>query len=461
MRIVSSLVLFLMGIVTFECALSSVGLADDRRVIVGFHKKPHAIERALVRRNNGVVRRRFRTINALSASMTEHAITKLQNDPRVAYVEEDALVQIVDAEFSSLEYQASWGVARIEAASVHAENIKGAGVKVAVLDTGIDYNHPDLDANYKAGVNYVDISRFQEPMDDHGHGTHVAGILAAELNGAGVVGVAPSVSLYAVKVLNSDGNGRLSDVIAGIEWAVANGMDIVNMSFKTEDSPALADACAQAYESGVLLVAAAGNTGWWGGYVDYPARYPSVIAVGATTANDALYYNSAKGADVDIVAPGTAVYSSMNNGNYGTLTGTSQAAPHVAGVAALILSAGLSDLNFDGIRNNKDLRLQVYNAAFDLGVPGKDDIYGFGLVNAQAATVENLEWLRRQRSDRDHDGIADSVDNCKYRYNPAQLDHDGDGISNVCDIYNSRATKMSGRALQSKNLRTGARRFLR
>ena len=344
---------------------------------------------------------------------------------------------------------------------MHAENIKGAGVKVAVLDTGIDYNHPDLDANYKAGVNYVDVNRFDDPFDDNGHGTHVAGILAAELNGTGVVGVAPSASLYAVKVLGSDGNGRLSDVIAGIEWAVANDMDIVNMSFKTEDSPALAEACVQAYESGVLLVAAAGNTGWWGGYVDYPARYSSVIAVAATTAEDALYSNSAKGSDVDIVAPGAGVYSSMNNGNYGTLSGTSQAAPHVAGVAALILSAGLSDLNFDGVVNNKDLRLQLHTTAFDLGAPGKDDTYGIGLVNAQAATVENPEWLSRQQIDRDHDGIADSIDNCKYRYNPAQADSDGDGIGNVCDVFNSRASKMSGKALNYRGLRFGSRSFRR
>jgi len=437
----------LVTILVFGCALSATVVAGERRVIVGFHQMPHASERALIRRHRGRLKREFRRVKALSARLSDRAIEKLQNDPRVAYVEEDVVVMAIEGEFAG-EYQRSWGVTRIEAASVHAENVQGAGVKVAILDTGIDYNHPDLDANYKGGVNLVDPARPNDPFDDswNSHGTHVAGIIAAELDGTGVASVAPAASLYAIKALDGGGAGYLSDVIAGIEWAITNEMDVVNMSLGLgSDSQALFEVCSRAYESGVLLVAAAGNTGVYsGGKVLYPALYPSVIAVGATTIDDAIHYDSAVGSDIELVAPGGGIYSTTVYGGYGFLSGTSQAAPHVAGVAALILSAGLQDLNGDREVNNKDLRLQLQNATFDLGDPGKDTVFGYGLVNAKAATIENPEWLRRTQPDRDNDGIADSVDNCKYRYNPDQADYDKDGIGDKCDRWNGRVGASSG-----------------
>ena len=448
--------------VLLGCSLSSVAMAGERRVIVGFHQSPGVFERALIRRHKGKLKHSFSAIKALSVKLTDSAISELQNDPRVAYVEEDAVVMAIDGEFgNSAEYLESWGVARVEAPAVHAENVTGAGVKVAILDTGIDYTHPDLDANYGGGINLVDSTTPADPFDDSlsGHGTHVAGVIGAELDGNGIVGVAPNVSLYAVKVLDSNGYGFLSDILAGLEWAIANDMDVVNMSLGlTTSSEALEEVCARAYENGILLIAAAGNTGLYGGgKVLYPALYPSVISVGATDAADAIYRSSARGADLEVVAPGAGIYSTVPHGideyhcpppvvdGYCYLTGTSQAAPYVAGVAALILSAGLYDINGDGVVDAKDLRLQLQNATFDLGDPGEDDVYGFGLVNAQAATTENLAWLNSYQPDRDNDGIADNVDNCKYRYNPDQADYDGDGIGNVCDTQNGSASALSDR----------------
>ena len=447
--------LFIITLCLLGYIFPTIAAAGERRVIVGFHQSSGTFERGLVRRHKGKLVRKFKHTKALAISLSDRAIANLQSDPNVAYIEEDVIVATVDPEFGSAEYLESWGVTRIEAPVVHTENIKGSGIKVAVIDTGIDYNHPDLDANYRGGINLLNPAI--TPFDDswNSHGTHVAGIIAAELDGNGVIGVAPRASLYAIKALGSRGYGSLSDVIAGIEWAITNNMDIVNMSIGIDTySQALSDACARAYESGILLVAAAGNTGVYGGKkVQYPALYPSVIAVGSTTRTDAFHFTSAAGPDIEMVAPGSGIYSSITFSGYGYLTGTSQAAPHVAGVAALILSAGLDDLNGDGDVNNKDLRLQLQNTTFDLGEPGKDDLYGFGLVDAKAATTENSAWIRNNTPDRDRDGIADNIDNCKYRYNPGQADSDRDGIGDRCDRVNNRRVATSSPARTSRQWR--------
>jgi len=260
-----------------------------------------------------------------------------------------------------------WGVDRIDAEAAWDYSL-GSGVKVAVIDTGIDAGHPDLAVS--GGVNYVSKPPWKPANpnkwdDDNGHGSHVAGIIAALDNEIGVVGVAPDASLYAVKVLDRTGSGYVSDVISGIEWCVANGMDIANMSLGTNaDIESLQDAC-DAASAGLLLVAAAGNDG---ADVDYPAAYNSVIAVGATASDDSLYFYSSRGPEVYVAAPGVAVYSTWKGGGYDTKTGTSMATPHVAGTIALQLAAGLSAAPCAG--------------ADDLLAPGPDIYTGCGLVDA-------------------------------------------------------------------------------
>lgn len=355
--------------------------AADRNVIIGFKKPVDSSDDDLVSSHGGKVKKDFHLIPAIAASVPESNITEMKKDPRIAYIEDEKIYNATD------EYTNSWGVQHINSKPVHDQNITGAGIKVAILDTGIDYNHEDLKDNYKGGYNFVDNNIY--PWDDNCltfaktcHGTHVAGIVAAENNGIGVVGVAPNASLYAVKVLHASGSGNTSWIISGIQWAVDNHVDIASMSFGGPDSQALHDALISAYNSGILLVASAGNT--YGSGVEYPAAYiDSVIAVSATDSSDQIGSFSAIGPEVELAAPGVNIYSTVAGG-YDYRTGTSMAAPHVAGVAALIYSTNFQDINGDNVKNNIDVRLLLRNAK-DLGVVGRDNTFGYGLVDAYMA----------------------------------------------------------------------------
>jgi subtilisin len=369
----------------------------ERDVIVGFYKTPGPSENALIHSNGGAVKHNFNLIHAVSARLPEQAIENLKKNPRIAYIEDDVIMMAMTDEYAN-----SWGVSHIGSQIVHNNGIDGTGVKIAVLDTGIDYTHEDLDDNYKGGVDfvqYLDPTITPDPMDNSGtgHGTHVAGIIAAENNGVGVVGVAPNASLYSIKVLDGSGHGLASWIIAGIEWAVENEMDIVTMSLGGLNSISLQEACDNAFDKGLLLVASAGNTD--SGNVEYPAAYDSVIAVTATDQDDQKAYFSPISAKVELAAPGVDIFSTIGHlsssgvsGNeYDYLSGTSQAAPHVAGTAALIISNGIPDVNNDGTADNIDIRLQLQKTAIDLGDYSKDDVYGYGLVDAQAAVFESPE----------------------------------------------------------------------
>jgi len=415
--------------------LPSVVLSAERSVIVGFHRKPELAEMAIMRgaTSSGGIKRTFHLIPAMAASLTEEEIENLKKDSNVAYVEDDAIFKAVAV---GDEYTNAWGVLHIGADVAHANGNKGMGVKIAVIDTGIDYNHEDLDGNYAGGWDFVFDDN--DPFDDNtiSHGTHVAGIIAAEENGIGVIGVAPEADLYAVKVLDGGGFGLESWVIAGLEWAVDNGMDIVNLSLEGPHGESLQAACDSAYNAGILLVAAGGNTS--GGSVSYPAAYESVIAVTATDANDVRAYFSPVGPELELAAPGVDILSTVTiaNGNYSLLSGTSQAAPHVAGAAALSILSNTKDLNGDGLLDNKDVRRKLQMTATDLGDPGLDSIYGFGLVNAAAAACEC-------NADCNNDGTVDLFDLAILKTefsrtdcytNPCQADCNGDGSVDDLDL---------------------------
>ena len=225
------------------------------KVLIGFDRQPGPSEEGIIRGLGGSIKYTYHLVPAIAASIPEAAIEGLLKNPRVTRVEADIDVYAVDAELDN-----SWGVKRIGAGVVHAYN-KGTGIKVAIIDTGIDWNHPDLNANYKGGYDFV--NRDNDPMDDNGHGTHVAGIVAAEDDDSGVVGAAPEVALYALKVLNATGSGSYSDVIAALQWVVDNGIQVTNNSYGSSGDPGVTVKAAfdTAYAAGVLHVAAAGNSG--------------------------------------------------------------------------------------------------------------------------------------------------------------------------------------------------------
>lgn len=352
-------------------------LATDNKVIVGFYGYDEPTKEKLVKDNGGKLKKTFNLISAVSADISDENITKLKKDPRVKYIVNDTVYTMTD------EYTSAWGVQHINSREVHNQSIYGEGVKIAVLDTGIIGTHEDLKDNYEGGYDFV--NNDPDPLDDNCdtqavtcHGTHVSGIIAARNNGIGVVGVAPNASIYAVKVLHASGSGDTSWIIAGLQWAVDNNMTIATMSFGGADNIAMHEAVDNAYNAGILLVASAGNN--YGGAVLYPAAYDSVIAVSATDGNDQPAGSSNIGPKIELAAPGVNIYSTVRGG-YGILSGTSMAAPHVTGVAALIYSTNFSDVNGDGEKNNKDVR-ELLHKAKDLGTPGKDDIFGYGLVDA-------------------------------------------------------------------------------
>ncbi|MGN7408131.1 S8 family peptidase [Sporosarcina sp. SAFN-010] len=260
----------------------------------------------------------------------------------------------------------------------------GAGVKVAILDSGIDVNHRDL----KVKGGYCSLAFECAPdvpyTDDNGHGTHVAGILAALKNNTGIVGLAPSVDLYSVKAMNAFGSGSTDSLVSGIEWAIKNKMDIINMSITTdEDDVALRTALQTAYNKGILITASVGNNGeTTNKAVLYPARYSSVIGVGAVKNDLTKMPESAVGPEVELVAPGDSILSTFpiewdyedgRTDGYTRLSGTSMAAPHVAGLLAIYKE------RFPKM-TNVELRNLITSTAKDLGVKGRDNLYGFGLI---------------------------------------------------------------------------------
>ena len=342
------------------------------KVLIGFVYRPGPPEKAIVQGMGGEIRYTYHIVPVIAATIPEVAIAGLKANPNVAYVEADGKVY-------AIQETLPWGVDRVDAELVHPYN-KGTGVKISIIDTGIDYDHPDLDANYKGGVDYVEGDG--NPMDDNGHGTHCAGIVAAEDNDIGAVGVAPEAYLYAVKVLDASGSGYVSDVVAGIQWSIDNSMQVTSMSLGTNtDYLSLHDACDAAYAAGILVVAAAGNDGnppGKGDNIDYPANYDSVIAVAATDTNDKRARWSSTGPAAELSAPGVDIYSTYWDDAYATKSGTSMACPHVTGTAALVMAAYPS-------WTNVDVRLRLQSTADDLGAAGWDPQYGYGLVDADEA----------------------------------------------------------------------------
>jgi subtilisin len=315
--------------------------------------------------------------DALTVRLPSEAVSDLRERADVRYVELDGRMQ-------TLCY--GCGYDRIDANVAYENGFEGAGADVAVIDTGIDSDHPNLEANLGKGKAFVECgscscllcgdngNECHYPWDDdHDHGSHCSGIIGATESCECRIGVAPEATLHSVKVFDCQGNGSYSDIAAGIEYTADQGWDVANLGFGGDYSSAVKDACTYAYQKGVILVAAAGNDGPCTDCVTYPAAYDECIAVGAVDCDGNPSSFSSTGPEVELVAPGEDVYSTVPGGCE-RRSGSSVAAAFVSGAAALLMSEGYS---------NTDARQRLQETAEDIGLSENEQ--GHGLVDVAAA----------------------------------------------------------------------------
>ena len=352
--------------------------ADDQQYIVQFSDLGALNKTDVLNSVLGENYKKIHLINGVVFKGSANAVLALSKKFVIRQFEVDQIVTITDqpgilGKPSGGGVQPAqvmgWGIATIKADQVWSA-YEGTGVNVAVIDTGIDLQHSDL--NVLGGATFVPRSISYD--DDNGHGSHVAGIIAARNNAIGVVGVAPEADLYAVKVLDKRGSGYVSNVILGIEWAIDHNMDVINMSLGSNTgSQFLYDALEIAKIKGILSIAAAGNDS---GPVDFPGAYNNTVGVGATDQLNKIAWFSSFGPEIDVVAPGVNIYSTSKANDYKTLSGTSMATPHVAGLAALYKER-YPNATLDNFMK------ALEDSSFDLGDEGFDFHYGHGLVDAQ------------------------------------------------------------------------------
>lgn len=317
-------------------------------------------------------------ISGISCSLTKEQMELVQSMPSVRYIEPDFELYMLEAEPPVLSLARShhlvpasetidWGVKRISAPEAW-EMATGKDVRVGVIDTGIATAHPDMRGAVIGGFNAIDGGSYE---DDNNHGTYVASVLAARRNGEGIVGVAPDALLYAIKVLGSDGRGYISDVIEGCQWAMEEGIPVVNMSLGSNyESTAMREAMDMAAIQGMITIAAAGNEGERG--IFYPARNKVAVCVGASGMDDRRTPWSNYGPALKengVLAPGDWILAASKDGGWQRVTGTSIAAPHVTGTIALLLEMREVERRF------------VFEGASRFEYP--DEFCGHGVVNAR------------------------------------------------------------------------------
>jgi len=371
---------------TSEWSKSAYLDGNKTRLIIGINgEKPNILELERMATKHGAkIVSDFSIRSKVKAVVVELMLTSVTGfleDVRASglasYVEPSIRIQAFSVP-NDPYWNVQWGLQKIQADWAWNTTVGSSDVLVAVVDTGIDYTHPDLDANY-VPLGYDWVNNDTDPMDDHGHGTHCAGIIAAELNNnVGVAGLA-QVRVMAEKVLDSGGSGYAEWVANGIKHAVDAGAKIISMSLGSYgDSELIHDAVRYAYDMGVLIIAAAGNDDT--NIKSYPAGYEEVVAVAATDQSDNKAYFSNWGDWIELAAPGVDIYSTVPWG-YESWSGTSMACPHISGVAALIWS------KYPG-KSGDWVRLFLRSAVDDLGDPGFDVNFGYGRVNARKAVEQ-------------------------------------------------------------------------
>ncbi|MFX1252361.1 MAG: S8 family serine peptidase [Promethearchaeota archaeon] len=356
---------------------------DSIRLIIGFHKS-YQLTSELYNEHfitsDGVLHRELDRLNAIVVNVPISSLRSFMEYwkvlPTVRYVEVAQVTQ-VSAVPNDPDWSLQYGPQIIQAnLAWDIQMGDPASILVAVIDTGIDYTHPDLVDQY-VPLGYDWVFGDDDPMDDHSHGTHCAGIIGATINNSlGIAGVA-NVSIMAEKVFDSSGWGYDYDAADAIVHATNMGATVLSNSYGfPEPSTALEDAVAYAYANDVVIVVSAGNDEQL--VSRYPASYPETITVSATDSYDDPAWFTNYGPLIDVAAPGVQVWSTIPMGSYGYMDGTSMSCPHVAGICALIRA----EFPF---WSNEFVRAHLRNSADDLGPPGRDDYYGYGRVNAYQA----------------------------------------------------------------------------
>ncbi|MDN4592862.1 S8 family peptidase [Polycladomyces subterraneus] len=314
----------------------------------------------------------FDVVKIPSGKSVSQVVREYRNNPNVEYAEPNYIYHADwtpnDPYFSTQQ----WGPQKVQAPAAWDITRGSSSVRIAIVDTGVQYNHPDLSGKVVLGHDYVDGDN--DPYDGNGHGTHCAGIAAAVTNnGTGIAGMAPNASILAVRVLDSNGSGTLDAVANGIIYAADNGAKVISLSLGgSVGSTTLKNAVNYAWNKGAVIVAAAGNSGI--SAPSYPAYYSNAIAVAATTSSDVKASYSNWGSWVDVAAPGSSIYSTYPTNSYASLSGTSMATPHVAGLAGLLAAQG---------RSNSNIRAAIQNTADRIS--GTGTYWTYGRINAYRA----------------------------------------------------------------------------
>lgn len=379
-------------------ALDSFDLDFLTRYVVGFDELPLGLSEGLSYAGGTVLSIRLsRNIAVVGTANPVEFEAAASSDDRVRFVLWDNPTAVRAAYTpNDPDYGNQYGPRLIGSAAAWDTTRGASDVEICIVDSGINFNHPDLEgARYLGGWDFV--NNDNNPMDDLGHGTRVAGVAVASINSAaGIAGMARA-GFYAVKVLDSTNSGTDLDLSDGIEWCANKGSDIINLSLGGLDPLPLTQAEVEnAWASGSLLVAAAGNTPFGEPCCDpiaYPARYDEVIAVTCVQDTKFRCDFSNRGSEAELAAPGQDIYTTTITGSYDFDSGTSFSAPHVSGLAALVKSA-------DPSLTNQQIRTRLQDTADDLGQGGRDSVYGYGLANAtnsvqsapRTASLQGTVW---------------------------------------------------------------------
>ncbi|MGQ7276365.1 S8 family peptidase [Brevibacillus thermoruber] len=351
----------------------------EHEVVVRFSPRPDqaAIQKLLASVDGRIKRDYGQAMIIKSHSLTTRQLMKkLAEHPDSVYAEPNYLLLPNRRPNDPYYREYQWNLPLIGMEQSWDISRGSSDVVVAVVDTGIDLRHPEFAGKLVDGYNVLEDNNV--PQDDNGHGTHVAGVIAAKTNNAdGIAGMSWNGKLMPIKAIGADGAGSAFDIAQGIYWATDHGADVINLSVGNyTSSAALKEACRYAFDHNVVLVAASGNDAT--NQPSYPAAYEEVMSVAAVDHNRQRADFSNFGDYVDVAAPGVDIPSTYIHSDYAALSGTSMACPHVAALASLIRSVS------PHLKNTEVMQI-IRQSSVDLGPPGKDKLYGFGMIDVNAA----------------------------------------------------------------------------